>query len=66
MLAYRESDEALGLTTLKKKLVNIGPKVVAHSRYVRFQMAEVAIPQRLLETILRRISRLGPLAPAPT
>ena len=53
LLAYRE-------------LVKIGAKVVAHSRYVIFQMAEVAIPRRLFRTILRRISRLGPLAPAPT
>ena len=54
------------LTTLREKLVKIGAKVVTHARYVTFQMAEVAISQGLFETILRRISRLGPLALAPT
>jgi len=38
----------------------------SHSRYVMFQMTEVGIPRRLFETILRRISRLGPIAPVPT
>lgn len=32
------------LTTLREKLVKIRAKVVAHARYVTFQMAEVAIP----------------------
>jgi hypothetical protein len=54
------------LTTLREKLIKIGAKVVTHARYVTFQMAEVAIPRRLFKTILRRISRLGPLATAPT
>jgi hypothetical protein len=53
------------LTTLREKLVKIGAKVVAHSRYVIFQMAEVAIQKRLFKTILRRISQLAPLAPVP-
>jgi hypothetical protein len=46
------------LTTLREKLVKIGAKVVAHSRYVIFQMAEVAIPRRLFAAILERIQRL--------
>ncbi len=54
------------LTTLREKLIKIGAKVVTHARYVAFRMAEVAISQRLFKTILRRISRLGPVAPAPT
>ncbi len=54
------------LTTLREKLVKIGAKVITHARYVVFQMAEVAISQRLFKTILRRIAPLGPLAPAPT
>ena len=46
------------LTTLRDKLIKIGAKVVSSARYVTFQMAEVAVPQRLFEAILRRISRL--------
>ena len=65
-LALTQSAKQWSLTTLREKLVKIGAKVVTHARYVTFQMAEVAIPRRLFRTILRRISRLGPLAPAPT
>ncbi|MDB4680246.1 transposase, partial [Planctomycetaceae bacterium] len=46
------------LTTLREKLVKIGAKVVRHSRYVTFQMAEVAIPRQLFREILLRIERL--------
>jgi len=46
------------LTTLRDKLIKIGAKVVSSARYVTFQMAEVAVSQRLFEAILRRISRL--------
>jgi hypothetical protein len=54
------------LTTLQKKLIKIGAKIVRHARYVTFQMAEVAIPHHLFREILRRIARLraSPLAPA--
>jgi hypothetical protein len=65
-LALPQSVKHWSLTTLREKLVKIGAKVVTHARYVTFQMAEVAIPRRLFKLILRRISRLGPLAPAPT
>ncbi len=65
-LALPQSVKHWSLTTLREKLIKIGAKVVTHARYVTFQMAEVAIPRRLFRTILRRISRLGPLAPAPT
>jgi Transposase DDE domain group 1 len=46
------------LTTLREKLIKIGAKVVAHSRYVVFQMAEVAVPKRLFRAILERVRRL--------
>jgi hypothetical protein len=46
------------LTTLREKLIEIGAKVVTHSRYVIFQVAEVAVPKRLFRTILERIRRL--------
>ena len=32
---------------LVEKVVKIGAKVVAHGRYLVFQMAEVAVPQEL-------------------
>ena len=35
------------LTTLREKLVKIGEKVVTHSRYIVFQLAEVAVPRQL-------------------
>jgi len=44
--------------TLQVKLVKIGAKVVKHSRYVIFQMAEVAVPRALFCAILDRIRRL--------
>ena len=43
----------------------IAAKVVRHGRYVTFQLAEVAIPWRLLAEILRLIAVLRP-KPAPT
>jgi hypothetical protein len=35
-------------------------KVISHGRYVAFQMAEVAIPRKLLADILRLIAKLRP------
>ena len=46
------------LTTLREKLVKIGAKVVSHSKYVIFQLAEVAVPRKLFAAILTRIGRL--------
>jgi hypothetical protein len=46
------------LTTLREKLVKIGAKVVCHSKYVIFQLAEVAVPRTLFAAILTRIGRL--------
>jgi hypothetical protein len=54
----RARDKHWSLTTLREKLIKIGAKVVAHSRYVIFQMAEVAIPRGLFRAILERIRRL--------
>jgi hypothetical protein len=36
-------------TSLKKKLIKIGAKMVCHGRYVAFQMTEVAIPQQMFQ-----------------
>jgi len=57
-LALARSVKHWSLTTLREKLIKIGAKVVAHSRYVVFQMAEVAVPKRLFRAILERIRRL--------
>ena len=46
------------LRSLLVKLIKIGAKIVRHSRYVTFQMAEVAIDKRLFAEILARIERL--------
>jgi len=46
------------LRTLQVKLIKIGAKVIRHSRYVIFQMAEVAVPRALFREILERISGL--------
>ena len=47
------------LTTLREKLVKIGAKVTRHSRYITFQLAEVAVSQKLFAAILDRIARLA-------
>ena len=52
------------LMTLREKLVKIGAKVVNHSGYVIYQLAEVAIPRQLFAEILRLIDGLRP-APLP-
>ena len=57
-LALPRKVEHWSLTTLREKLVKIGAKVVSHSTYVIFQMAEVAVPKDLFGAILERIGRL--------
>ena len=61
-LALPESVKQWSLTSLREKLVKIGAKIVMHSRYVTFQMAEVAVPSQLFEEILRLIDGLRPRA----
>jgi hypothetical protein len=46
------------LTTLREKLIKIGAKVVAHAKYITFQLAEVAVPRKLFAAILEQIGRL--------
>ena len=50
------------LTTIREKLIKIGAKVVRHTKYVTFQLAEVAIPRSLFAMILDKIAQLR-LAP---
>ena len=48
------------LTSLREKVVKIGAKVIAHGRYLVFQMAEVAVPRELFRGILDRIVGMRP------
>jgi Transposase DDE domain group 1 len=64
-LALPAAVKQWSLTSLREKLAKIGAKVVRHSRYVVFQMAEVAVPKELVQEILRLIDGLRP-RPAPT
>jgi hypothetical protein len=48
------------LTTLREKVVKIGAKVVAHGRYLIFQMAVVAVPRELFRSILAPDRRAAP------
>ena len=57
-LALPRSAKHWSLTTLRKKLIKIGANVVAHARYVIFQMSEVAVPRWLFRAILERLRRL--------
>ena len=57
-LALPPSVETWSLRTLREKLIKIGAKVVRHSRYVVFQMAEVVVPKALFGQILELIGRL--------
>jgi len=58
-LALPKSVKHWSLTTLREKLIKIGAKVVTHSGYVIFQLAEVAVPRELFVAILRRIQGFG-------
>jgi hypothetical protein len=65
-LTWTSPCEDWSLTSLKEKLSKIGANVVAHGRYVAFQMSEVAIPRNLFGDILRLIAELRPPPdPAP-
>ena len=57
-LALPKSVKQWSLRTLRDKLIKIGAKVVSHSRYMIFQMAEVAVPQTPFREILDRIRQL--------
>ena len=65
-LALPKSVKQWSLRTLRDKLIKIGAKVIRHSRYIIFQMAEVAVPTVLYLEILDRIRQLRylPIPPA--
>ena len=47
------------LITLREKLVKIGAKVTRQSKYVTFQLAEVAVTRKLFAAIFERIEQLA-------
>ena len=53
------------LTSLREKVVKIGAKVVAHGRYLVFQMAEVAVPQDAVPAPPRPDRRTAPTRRGP-
>ena len=53
------------LTTLRVKLIKTGAKVMHHSRYVIFQMTEVAVPPKVFAAILARIRPIAAISPRP-
>ena len=57
-LVLPKSVKTWSLRTLREKLIKIGAKVIRHSRYVVFQMAEVAVSRDLFSAILARIGQL--------
>ncbi len=63
-LALPEAIKQWSLTTLRNRLVKIGARIVRHGRSVIFQMAEVAVPRALFQTVLGAIAALRPLPPA--
>ena len=64
-LALPKEVEHRSLTTPREMLVKTGAKVISHGRYVTFQLAEVAVPRKLFQEILRRIEELRPPPPIP-
>jgi len=64
-LALPKKIKDWSLRTLQVKLIKIGAKVVRHSRYVIFQMAEVMVSKSLFYDILERIGRLKAIAITP-
>jgi len=63
-LTMPKTAEPSSLTSLREKLIKIGAKVVSHSRYVTFQMAEVAMSEQMFAEILSMIAGLR-ATPAP-
>ena len=48
------------LRSVQVKLIKMGGRLVRHSRWLIFQLAEVSVPRRLFEGVLDRIGRLSP------
>lgn len=60
-LATPEGIDNWSLTSLRERLIKTGARLARHARYVIFQMAEAAFPQRLFSGMLSLINGLrGP------
>jgi hypothetical protein len=59
-LVLLKSIQGWTLTTPREKLIGIGAKVVRHSKYLLFQLAEVAVPRQPFARILEGIADLRP------
>jgi hypothetical protein len=55
-LAMPKTAEPWSLISLREKLIKIGAKIVSHSRYVTFQIAEVAVSRQMFREILSLIA----------
>ena len=62
-LALPRAVSQWSMTTLREKLIKIGAKVVSHSRYTVFQLAEVAVSRNLFQAILSRAQKFQLLRP---
>ena len=47
------------LSSIQLKLIKTGAKIISHSRMTVFQMAEVAVSEKLFRSMLSKIHRLG-------
>jgi hypothetical protein len=64
-LAMPKTAEPWSLTSLRKKLIQIGAKIIRHGRYVTFKMAEIAVSRQMFQEILSLVATLrAPPAPA--
>ena len=59
-LAPPKESEHWSPTTMREKLVKIGAKVVKHSSYGTFELAEVAVSRDPFREIVRLIDTLRP------
>lgn len=50
-------EEGWTLTTLREMLVKIGAKGVSHSKYMIFQLAEMAVPRQPFAALVEWIGR---------
>jgi len=57
-LAMPTAAEPSSLTSLCKKLITIGAKVVSHGSYVACRMTDVAVPRQMSTDILSPFARL--------
>jgi hypothetical protein len=58
LLGFRIEYGVPGTLVLSPELLSPELKPVAHAKYLSFQLAEVAVPRKLLARILERIARL--------